>query len=68
MPLRARRQEQSAVRWMRVLDLSSPALWPSGTALRHPETVVPGVDLRHAPFLPINRSPHKNNPQGAGAP
>jgi hypothetical protein len=50
--LRARHDEQIAAAWFERLDLSLPALWPSGTAHRHPETLWPGVDLRLSPLLP----------------
>lgn len=66
---RARRQVHTAEHWMRELDLSAPAFWPSGTALRHPETVLRAVDLRHAPSLPLPLSPHQRfDKQGVGAP
>lgn len=34
------------IKWMNTFSLSSPALWPAGSPLRHPETVHPAVDLR----------------------
>ena len=40
-------QRESAPKWMQALTLSAPALWPAGSPLRHPETLHPGVDLRH---------------------
>jgi len=46
---RTPRQTAAAGQWIRALCLSGPALWPSGSPLRHPETVHPGVDLRFAP-------------------
>lgn len=38
-----------AARWMRVLNLTSPALWPAGTSLRHPEAMHPAITLHHVP-------------------
>jgi len=49
--IRSADQDQNAVRWMRRLDLSTPALWPAGTAPRSPELQSPAVDLRLTPFL-----------------
>lgn len=49
--IRSAGQDQTAVRWMRRLDLSTPALWPAGTAPRSPELQCPAVDLRLTPFL-----------------
>jgi hypothetical protein len=34
------------------LNLSGPALVPSGRGLRHPETIMPGIDRRFSPLLP----------------
>lgn len=45
--LRLPQRNDSAPVWMRELTLSAPALWPAGSPLRHPETLHPGVDLRH---------------------
>jgi hypothetical protein len=44
-------QAADTARWMRVLSLSAPALMPSGSPGRHPETVHPAIDLRHAAGL-----------------
>lgn len=44
-------QEADTVMWMRVLCLSAPALMPSGSPGRHPETVHPAIDLRQAAGL-----------------
>ncbi len=41
----------AARRWMKTLALSAPAIWAAGSPLRHPETLHPGVDLRHIPGL-----------------
>ena len=49
--LRAAHQDRPAGPWMKVLALSAPALWPAGSAMRHPETVHPGVDVRFVPGL-----------------
>lgn len=51
--MRANNQDRESVRWMRQLDLSVPAFWPSGTGLRHPETRIRAVDRRHGPEWPI---------------
>jgi hypothetical protein len=39
-------QDDAAGVWMQAMALSTPALWPAGSPVRHPETVHPGVDLR----------------------
>jgi hypothetical protein len=49
--LRTPGQDAAACRWMERLNLSAPALWPAGSAMRHPESVHPGVDLRFGPGL-----------------
>jgi hypothetical protein len=49
--IRSADQDQTAVRWMRRLDLTTPALWPAGTAPRSPELHCQAVDLRLTPFL-----------------
>jgi hypothetical protein len=49
--VRSADQDQNAVRWMRRLDLSTPAFWPAGTASRSPAHPSPAVDLRLTPFL-----------------
>ena len=38
---------------MRRLQLSQPSLVPSGRPLRQPGALLPGVDLRHVPSLPL---------------
>lgn len=43
----------SAAVWLRQLDLSSPALWPSGTAARHPQHMTDSVDLRPGYCIPL---------------
>jgi hypothetical protein len=47
---RAAGQDQSAIHWMRVLDLGVPAFSPSGTPQRHPSALPEGFDLRLAPL------------------
>jgi hypothetical protein len=49
--LRPPRTKTSSGTWMKAITLSSPALWTAGSPMRHPETVHPGVDLRHAAGL-----------------
>ena len=49
--LRAADRNRPDQAWMQILTLSAPALWPAGTARRHPETMHPGVDLRFTPGL-----------------
>jgi hypothetical protein len=49
--LRPPRTNTSSGAWMKAITLSSPALWTAGSPMRHPETVHPGVDLRHAAGL-----------------
>ena len=50
--LRARDQDRPAMQWMQRLALSSLALWPAGTPLRHSEMFSPTVDLRLSPLIP----------------
>jgi hypothetical protein len=45
--------DSTAAGLMRALDLTTPALIPSGRPLRAPETLLPGVDWRFAPGLPL---------------
>ena len=45
--------DSAAAMLMRTLDLTSPALVPSGQPLRAPETLLPGVDWRFDPSLPL---------------
>jgi hypothetical protein len=47
--LRSGAREQAAGRWMKTLDLTMPALHPSGSPLRFPESALPAVDLRLMP-------------------
>lgn len=49
--LRAPDRNKAAHAWMQALTLSAPALWPAGSALRHPEMAHPAVDLRFTPGL-----------------
>jgi hypothetical protein len=51
MVLRASRQHEPAAQWIRQLDLSGPALWPTGNALRHPDLMIGAVDERPGPWL-----------------
>jgi hypothetical protein len=51
---RVNKQTDPAEEWMRVLDLSAPAFWPSGTLLRQPEWRSPAVDLRFSPLIPMD--------------
>jgi hypothetical protein len=51
MFFRARRQHEPAAQWINQLDLSGPALWPAGTALRHPDLMIRAVDERPGPSL-----------------
>jgi hypothetical protein len=51
MFFRARRQHEPAAQWINRLDLSGPALWPAGTALRHPDLMISAVDERPGPSL-----------------
>jgi hypothetical protein len=37
---------------MRILNLSAPALIPSGRPLRHPDAALPGIDWRFSPGMP----------------
>jgi len=46
--VRTHHDQATAERWMQTLSLSAPALWPAGSPRRHPETLHPGIDLRHA--------------------
>lgn len=39
-------------RLIKMLNLSTPALFPTGYALRDAGYAHPAVDLRHSPFLP----------------
>jgi hypothetical protein len=66
--LRARHAHQPAATWIDALDLSSPALWPSGTPQRHPELSGPGRDLRFSPWLPLSPDlqPGSSNSEGRG--
>lgn len=50
--LRARQADHQALLWFETLDLSSVALYPSGTPQRHPETLWPGMAARFSPWLP----------------
>jgi len=50
--LRARQADHQALLWFNTLDLSSVALYPSGTPQRHPETLWPGMGARFSPGLP----------------
>ena len=43
--------DESAIVWFERLDVMVPALWPSGTPQRHPETLRPFMDLRYSPYL-----------------
>lgn len=47
--LRARVRGQTAGRWMKTLELTMPALHPSGSPLRFPESALAAVDLRLIP-------------------
>jgi hypothetical protein len=47
--LRAGVREQTAGCWMKTLDLTMPALHPSGSPLRFPESALSAVDLRLIP-------------------
>lgn len=47
--LRTAVRDQTAGRWMKTLDLTMPALHPSGSPLRFPESALPAVDLRLIP-------------------
>ena len=49
--LRTPRTNDGTGAWMKAITLSAPALWTAGSPMRHPETVHPGVDLRHAAGL-----------------
>ena len=49
--LRPSNAGQNNPSWMRVLSLSAPALAPAGSAVRHPETLSPAIDLRFAAGL-----------------
>ncbi|WP_372679197.1 hypothetical protein, partial [Desulfosarcina sp.] len=49
--LRGPHTNDGAGAWMKAMTLSAPALWTAGSPMRHPETVHPGVDLRHAAGL-----------------
>lgn len=40
---------KTAGRWMKTLDLNMPALHPSGSLLRFPESALPAVDVRLIP-------------------
>ncbi|MBT8339210.1 MAG: hypothetical protein HKP58_01475 [Desulfatitalea sp.] len=48
---RSSHQDRSAVAWMARLDLSSPALWPAGTAERLSAELPMAVDLRMDPLF-----------------
>lgn len=48
--VRSVRQDRTAIAWMHRLELSAPALWPSGTAQRYPAALSPAVDLRMTPL------------------
>ena len=50
--LRARQADREALLWFEALDLSSVALYPSGTPQRHPETLWPGMGIRLTPWMP----------------
>ena len=51
--LRSSRTETQKTRLLiNTLGLSTPALFPSGQALRHAAYTHPAVDLRHGPHLP----------------
>ena len=39
---------------IKILNLSSPAIFPTGHALRDAAYAHPAVDLRHSPYLPLN--------------
>jgi hypothetical protein len=46
-------------RLIKMLNLSTPALFPSGHALRDSGYAHPAIDLRHSPYLPTGAvSPH----------
>lgn len=47
--LRTGVREQTCGHWMKTLDLTMPALHPSGSPLRFPESAIPAVDLRLIP-------------------
>lgn len=49
--LRVHHQDDATGACMKAFALSTPALWPAGDPLRHPETVHPGVDLRFSAGL-----------------
>ena len=47
-------------RFIKMLSLSTPALFPTGHALRDAGYAHPAVDLRHSPYLPPGAvSPHE---------
>lgn len=50
--LRARQADRQALLWFEALDLSSVALYPSGTPQRHPETLWPWMEIRLTPWMP----------------
>jgi len=47
---RAAGQDQTAIHWMRVLDLGVPAFQPTGTPQRYPSALPEGFDLRLTPW------------------
>ena len=47
-----RRATRQSAALTKFLNLSVPALVPSGRTLRHPETILPGIDRRFSPWLP----------------
>jgi hypothetical protein len=54
---RAHENSRTAGLWMESLDLSLPAFWLAGTPLRHPFALVPAVDLRYSPLIPVDCRP-----------
>jgi hypothetical protein len=55
--VQSRMREQSAARWVAILDLSMPALWPSGASVRAPELANAAVIPR---LYPGEMGPYHN--------
>jgi len=53
--------------FLKMLNLSTPALFPTGHALRDAGYAHPAVDLRHGPHLPVPAGTAPENPSGSPA-
>jgi hypothetical protein len=62
--LRSHRQDAAAADLIARLHITTPAYYPAGHPLRHPESQTTGITARHTPHLPLWLTPHGKRPLG----